>query len=1050
MSFRGETMKRAGMKRFSAFVVAVLVVALLSPSMLYSVHATASEGNSDIAVETKAPESKETEAPKETKAASEKKSTKAKETKAAEPKTEETKAVETKATEAKVTEPKAAETKATEAKAAETKAAETKATEAKTTETKASESKETQSETKPSKETEETKATETAAPSETEAPETAAPSETTAETSAETKEQAPSETSKNTETSETSETTDAAEPSEPAETSESSESSEETTAPSEETSETSESSESSETSETETAPASNITIAADAEQFLKLVASLPAKYRLIIDTNKDLSSLKGASGVFYDGSYVLVFDGIENYSNAVNYLDRNDISYSIDGSVELCGGKFIANDVKVNPNAKTKVAIIDTGSSLANEKISVVGDNGADKNGHGTAMASNVLAQSDDAYIISIKAIDDNGDGKVADVYAALQYAIDAKCDVILMAISLRDLGQYDAFKSLVKEAVSKGIKVVASAGNNGTDASKYIPAGIKGVITAGAMDDKGVKLPKSNYGSAVDYYIVASSTSEAASILAGKVVANDLDGLATTCQMKASTGKDDNGKRFRINSLDDFTLDHSAAQLFHSANGFCVFVENYTHSNHMEGTVAADTLIRNCNDVMDLSLSNLIYQNAQGQFYFYFNKISTKPNLVSKELFKQNSLGKAPFYLGTDLLHVRPEKIDDNHYKITINGNEIPLTPAEAGNGKAEFIVSKSTGEILVKGQEVGDITNGASITQASNTINFAKVLEKIGGWSEKFYSKDDLRFSDGQLINGKLTFYLHKGVNYIDLTEDQLNSSAFNFVSPANSEASVIINVIDTAANGKGTVIINRSDANMLCYNSVGSPEKTSETLSAAKHIMFNFDKDIENVRFLGAASGQLGTILAPGSNVYIESTHDGSVVAKGFENDGKQIHQAGFAGFANDVDTFNSLTVSKKYYYTNTTDSAAHTGNAKFKLTGTDGFSEEHDSGYVWKNLHIGTYTLTETSVPDGFTGIQPLTVTVDDHWKITVTDPNNQSAVTLPTGTDFDVSVSVNNYTDHTPTEVKFSKKVMGGGSDELTGASMKLSSTDAGI
>ena len=39
-----------------------------------------------------------------------------------------------------------------------------------------------------------------------------------------------------------------------------------------------------------------------------------------------------------------------------------------------------------------------------------MGDKGEDKNGHGTSMASTVLAQTDDAYIISIKAIDDDGD----------------------------------------------------------------------------------------------------------------------------------------------------------------------------------------------------------------------------------------------------------------------------------------------------------------------------------------------------------------------------------------------------------------------------------------------------------------------------------------------------------------------------------------------------------------------------------------------------------------------------------------------------------------
>lgn len=42
-------------------------------------------------------------------------------------------------------------------------------------------------------------------------------------------------------------------------------------------------------------------------------------------------------------------------------------------------------------------------SDLANEKYSVIGDDLKDYNGHGTAMVNNILAQTDDAYVISIK-----------------------------------------------------------------------------------------------------------------------------------------------------------------------------------------------------------------------------------------------------------------------------------------------------------------------------------------------------------------------------------------------------------------------------------------------------------------------------------------------------------------------------------------------------------------------------------------------------------------------------------------------------------------------
>ena len=42
-------------------------------------------------------------------------------------------------------------------------------------------------------------------------------------------------------------------------------------------------------------------------------------------------------------------------------------------------------DPVLNANASVRVAVIDTGSNLANESYSVVGDDPADYNGHGTS-----------------------------------------------------------------------------------------------------------------------------------------------------------------------------------------------------------------------------------------------------------------------------------------------------------------------------------------------------------------------------------------------------------------------------------------------------------------------------------------------------------------------------------------------------------------------------------------------------------------------------------------------------------------------------------------
>ena len=288
--------------------------------------------------------------------------------------------------------------------------------------------------------------------------------------------------------------------------------------------------------------------AKNGKEFIKGVSKLPKKYRIAASTKKGMPKLSGAEGVDYGGSCVLSFQNKEDYEKALKDLEKKDIDYSVDGSVEICSAVGIASlkDIKINPDAKTKVAIIDTGSDLANEKISLLGDDGSDKNGHGSLMARLILDKTSDAYIISVKAVGDNGKGKLSDVYAGVRYAIDHKADYILMAISLKDNGEFEEFISLVNEAVSKGIKVVASAGNHNSDASEYIPAGIKGVITAGAIDEDGYKLDISNYGSAVDYYVPAVSTSEAASILTGLLIAGKEDTCAKEYKNDEDQEEDD------------------------------------------------------------------------------------------------------------------------------------------------------------------------------------------------------------------------------------------------------------------------------------------------------------------------------------------------------------------------------------------------------------------------------------------------------------------------------------------------------------------------
>ena len=511
--------------RISKTICAALVAALLVLQNFVPMVPVIAE-----TVETNEPKTvAETEAPKETKKSSE--DTKPKETK----KPAETKApAET--TKVKETEaPKETTKKAVETKTAEPeKQSDVKTTEApkETVKETTTESSFTPSETKVTKETVKPEETTVASePSSTE-PKGTEPTATTEETK-------PSETEPSTTTEPTAEPTATTEETKPSETEPTT--SETSAEPTETEPSETEATEPTESSEPSTdVEESKIVTAKSADEYIKLVAQLPDGDKLVITTKDDLSVLKPNAGVYYDGTYTLWFETESAYNAAVKYASAHKYEYLKDGAVSLCGttdySMYAESSIdKASSSGKTRVVIIDTGVNGADEAYSVVGTDVKDHNGHGTLMGKLVKKYSDNkAYIISVKAIADNGKGTVSDVYAALQYASEQKADIILMAISIRNKAEYSALGTFIEDIASKTI-LVASAGNNNDDAGKFLPAGLNNVLTVGAVTSDYHKETASNYGSIVNYYAVAETTSEAAAVFTGKLIVKDISNIVVS-----------------------------------------------------------------------------------------------------------------------------------------------------------------------------------------------------------------------------------------------------------------------------------------------------------------------------------------------------------------------------------------------------------------------------------------------------------------------------------------------------------------------------------
>lgn len=154
------------------------------------------------------------------------------------------------------------------------------------------------------------------------------------------------------------------------------------------------------------------------------------------------------------------------------------------------------------------IADIDTGIDLKNTALTQHlsaynwnfvdnNNNVQDKNGHGTATASEMIASNTgsavtggayDATLMVLKAMNDNGTGSAANISAAIRYAVDHGANVI--NLSLGGPLPSTLEQQALAYADAHGVAVIVAAGNAGTDDPQY-PAiyakNFQSVIAVGA-----------------------------------------------------------------------------------------------------------------------------------------------------------------------------------------------------------------------------------------------------------------------------------------------------------------------------------------------------------------------------------------------------------------------------------------------------------------------------------------------------------------------------------------------------------------------------------
>ena len=172
------------------------------------------------------------------------------------------------------------------------------------------------------------------------------------------------------------------------------------------------------------------------------------------------------------------------------------------------------------------VAVVDTGVDLTHPDlagVTVVAPRNetfntadvTDQAGHGTHVTGTIFARANnatgiagiapDSTLMPIKVLDGDGSGFFSDVLDAVDWARTHGADVINLSLGgLLTREEIALFQPTFSAARAAGILVVAAAGNSG-DRLMFYPAGLRGVVSVGAVDQTDVEADFSTFNRALD-----------------------------------------------------------------------------------------------------------------------------------------------------------------------------------------------------------------------------------------------------------------------------------------------------------------------------------------------------------------------------------------------------------------------------------------------------------------------------------------------------------------------------------------------------------------
>jgi subtilisin family serine protease len=230
----------------------------------------------------------------------------------------------------------------------------------------------------------------------------------------------------------------------------------------------------------------------DAPNFsLPILGVNPQVRRLSID--RPVVGVNERTGVTTGAAAVRQQLGYDGAGVGVAIIDSG-IDASHDDLRDSAGGTRVARFIDFLGGAEAPSDDYGHGTHVAG----IVAGNGFDSSGARTGMAPG-------AHLVVLKVLDGNGQGRISDVIAALDYAVNHKDELNIRIVNLSiATGVYESYETdpltlAARRAVAAGIVVVAAAGNNGRGpegTTRYsgitAPGNAPWVLTVGASSHMG------------------------------------------------------------------------------------------------------------------------------------------------------------------------------------------------------------------------------------------------------------------------------------------------------------------------------------------------------------------------------------------------------------------------------------------------------------------------------------------------------------------------------------------------------------------------------